>query len=344
MAGPFYVDPAAGGLGDGSSWINAWTSIQTAFDTAVAGEIVYCRGTQTFADATTIDVDTQSGTNAAGWIRFIGCNAAGNRDGTRFVIDVNSQACNGLTFNGTADMVWLENFEIKNAGAGGDSKSGIVSITASSVGCVFINVSVHNCSGIGINGAQFTTQNFFFRCVSYLNTLDGFAYGGGLFFACCARDNGRDGFASIGDSLGCLAYDNGDDGFSDVSPQAHMLNDVSNGNADDGVVLATSTSTYGLLFIGCRTTNHSGAGDIGLNANSEPCLTLSCYFEDNDGDNIQNATVHQNISIDGTATSSNIEDQANTNEGYTDKTDDAQDFNLRSDASLRRTAITIPVS
>lgn len=345
----YYVDPAAAGANDGTSWTDAWTTIQTAFDTAVAGDVVYCRGTQTFGSATPLDIDTNSGTNAAGHIKFIGCNASGNRDGSRFVVDANSQACGGIHINGSS-LVWLENIEVKNCG--GSSKDGFYADTGQGLGCVFINCSSHNNSGAGFN-LRWLGPLLMIRCTSHINAGAGFSFyfAGVKCLFCVAHDNTTDGFVADNPTiptakvyLGCLSYDNGDDGIGGFGPDDLSFNCAFDGNADDGVELIANTALSGALVAATRITNHSGAGDIGLNANSKPCLTLACYFEDNDGDNIQNATLHSNISIDGTTASSNVEDQADTNEGYTDKTDGAQDFNLRSDASLRRTAITIPTS
>lgn len=99
----YYVDPLAAGSNDGTSWTNAWTSIQSAFDTAVVGDIVYCRGTQTVAAR--IDVDTNSGTNAGGFIKFVGCNASGTVDGTRFTIQGDgANACDLLYKTGAMSM------------------------------------------------------------------------------------------------------------------------------------------------------------------------------------------------------------------------------------------------
>ena len=93
--------------------------------------------------------------------------------------------------------------------------------------------------------------------------------------------------------------------------------------------------------IGCRITNHSGAGDIGINAASQILLHGWNYFQDNDGDNIQNDTVSEEITYNGAGT--DVEDQADTDSGYIDR-DNPEDYNLRDDATLRRTAISIPES
>jgi hypothetical protein len=346
MAGPFYVDPAATGGATGADWTNAWVTLQTALDTAVAGEIIYARGTEVITAA--LDVDTNAGSNAAGHIKIIGCNAAGNRDGTRFVVNANNNDIHGITLASNMTMIWFENIEVKNCG--GTTKNGFNFNGTICIGCRFINCSSHHNSGSGFynfNGSG--GHVVYFRCTAYNNTVCGFkvyATANQRILFCSAHDNTGSGIGAGGAyslHYGTLIYDNGDDGINNLSYTETVLNCTINGNTDDGIFVL-SYSTLGNILVGAsRITNHSGSGDMGINAVSCPLLTFCDYFEDNDGDNIQNAEFHSNISIDGTATSSNIEDQANTNEGYTDLTNDAQNFNLRSDASLRRTRITIPV-
>lgn len=345
MAGPFYVDPAATGTNDGSSWTNAWTSIVSAFGASgpAAGEICYCRGTETFTDTTARDVATKSGSNAAGFIKFIGCNASGNQDGTRFVLDAATQVQHVLQSSTANDMIWFENFEFKRAGTGKDGFNGNVNGTQ---GWVFINCSFNNNAGNGANGGNYIANSLFFRCVFHSNSGSGAISTNvsNYYIACASHDNGNDGVTSVGALAGCIVYDNTDDGIAVQQNTNLIFNTVINGNGDDGCMVTSWTALAFPIFFGCRITNHSGAGDIGLNANSEPIITIGCYFEDNDGNNIQNDSLHYNVSIDGTTASSNIEDQANTNEGYTSKTNGSEDFNLRTDASLRRTAITIPLT
>lgn len=339
MGSTYYVDPAAAGDNNGTSWTHAWTTIQTAFDTAVAGDIVYCRGTEVITAQ--IDVDTQTGTYAAGFIKFIGCNAAGNRDGTRYIINANSNAIHGIVSTATADAIWLENIEVKNCG--GSTKNGFT-IPGSSSGWVLLNCCANNCSGTGINGSA-GSRNTYIRCVAYSNTLIGMSGGADeKYIFCSSHDNGTDGISDGGECvlLGCLFYDNGDDGIGNVVQTSIIINCSIDGNADNGIDVQSISSPWGPMMLGCRITNHSGAGDVGVDAVSRFLLTLGCYFEDNDTD-IANAGVTYNVPITGDGAVSDIYDQANTNEGYTDLTDGAEDFNLRSDASLRRTAVTIPL-
>lgn len=335
----YYVDPAATGEDDGTSWTDAWASVQTAFDTATAGDIVYCRGTQTLAAQ--IDIDTRNGSISAGHIKFIGCNAAGNNDGTRFVLDGNSAA--GRCLYGHSDYLWIENFECKNA-----TGEGIYVAIAAGYGQVFINCSSHdNEYGFSALSTCLLTACFI-RCVAFNNSKAGFYLQGSprnRFFFCRSRNNANAGF-DLGNSntaqctfFGCVADHNGTDGFF-AGASNNFINCIADANVSDGFTFASSNCANNVL-IGCRSTNHSGAGDIGLNAYDLLQTIGWSYFENNDGDNLQNAGLAQRILYNGTDTV--IEDQGDTNQGYTD-TGDPEDYNLRSDATLRRVAITIPES
>lgn len=336
----YYVDPAAPGENDGSSWTDAWTDTQSAFDTAVAADIVYLRGEQNLSAS--LDVDTNSGSNA-GYIKFIGCNSSGVVDGTRFVLDGQDNAITGILFNGRSH-IYLANFEAKNC------QYGFRGVTNTNNYLLFNNCSAHDNSSHGFYGSRIQNSTYF-RCVSYLNSGSGFyekSYSGLIaHFFCAAHDNSAAGFAGSDSAahtdIGCLSFDNTDNGFSARRSWSLLYNSIADGNGDDGVIIDSGAS---LSFYLCnRITNHSESGDIGLNANSCSILTLANYFENNDGNNIQN-TVTGSIYLDlsGDGVSSNIEDQSNTNQGYTSVTDGSEDYNLRSDATLCRTAITIPLT
>ena len=111
-----YVDPAASGDNDGTSWTNAYETLQQAADNAVAGDVVYCRGTETLAAR--VDFDTQTGTNAGGFIKFVGCNAEGNVDGTRFVLDGDGGNYAGIYIVPGISTLWFENIRVTNCDGG----------------------------------------------------------------------------------------------------------------------------------------------------------------------------------------------------------------------------------
>ena len=94
-----YVDPAAVGANNGTSWADAWTDFQDAVDNWAAGDTIYCRGTQILAAQ--IDVDGADGI-ATNPIKIIGMNASGVDDGTYFTLDGNAAVSCYIPFRGIA--------------------------------------------------------------------------------------------------------------------------------------------------------------------------------------------------------------------------------------------------
>jgi len=331
-----YVDPAAVGDNNGTDWTHAWTSPQSAFDTATAGDKVYMRGTYTYGAATSIDVDTNTGDLTDGMIKFIGCNAAGVVDGTRFVFDVNSEACDGLVSANDIDYIWLQNIEVKNAGVASDG----LSSAAYSDGWVFNNCSFHDNGAHGVGSAGNLRYGVFFRCIAYDNVGAGFYTTVMPFMFCKSYGNTGHGFSYIATLLyGCFAYDNSD-GISELGMLSKILNCVVDANTLKGIENGVNTLPRFSLVALTRITNQNGGGDIGLDGNDDPILTIGCYFQDNDGANIQADLNHYNISIDGTEATSNLEDQGDADEGYADLA--GGNYNLASGATLRRVAVSLP--
>ena len=332
----YYVDPAAAGSNDGSTWVHAWTSIQSAFDTATAGDVVYCRGTQTLA--ATLDVDTQSGSVGGGWIRFIGCNALGNNDGTKFVVNANGGSYHAITPGaaGAQDYYWFENFEFKNTAAG--NYDGIGSNTSGQINAwVFVNCSLHDVGRSAFRGG-FNAYTVFIKCSAYNCGADAiYSIGtmGWLLWSRVYNNTGSGVFSAIGSVFGSIIDHNGDDGIESPT-HCVMVNSVLDANADDAVVSNSSLVSY-LMALGCRITNN---GD-GLNFNSKIGLYGWCYFDDNVSNNILNGAVAVDLSPLGV--SSNLADQADTECGYVDE-NDPEDYNLVPGASLRRVAIAVGAS
>jgi len=333
----YYADFDLGtGNNDGTSWADAWQTMADAIagsnGTAPAdNDLVYCRGTDTLGASPALNA---SSTATTGYTKWIGVNGSGVNDGTRTVLDSNGGNWHALSLGGNYN--WIENFAFTNTGTTYDGLWGGGDYN------VFVNCAAYSCADRGFGSLG--TNNIYIRCVAYSNGGDGFnCTTTPQCFLCCSHDNTGHGFALSTTALtyACLAYDNGDDGFNSIGLNGAMLHCVSDGNADDGVVISSGQTTV----IGCRITNHSGSGDIGLNYGSGSDYDGAYgwnYFENNDGDNVQNATHALVITEDGAAT--NVEDQSDTNQGYTSLTDGSEDFNLRSDASLRRVAVQIPLS
>lgn len=334
----YYVEPAVGNDSNaGTAWGagNSWATIQKAYDTATAGDTCYCKGTETLTAS--VDIDTNFGTIANGFIKFIGVNDSGNNDGTQYAIDGDSQTYYTPKIGGspTTAMLWHENITFRySSGNGFDGNN-----KSSMEGYVFINCHAHNNALHGFDLYGATYGSVMIKCLAYSNTYHGFEHPAPMFF-CVSRDNTADGSDmeyTYRQTTGCIFFDNGDDGFSKLE-EAYLFNCVIDGNTDDGVLIKTGAGQYPTHFYGTRFTNHSGTGDIALNASSAHFLTGWCYWEDNDT-NISGGTQHEILEA-GVGTDD--EDNADTNEGYTD-TGDPEDWNLRSDATLRRTAIQLPM-
>lgn len=345
MAGPYYVDPAGSNTSPYDTWAKAATSLQTIADIIAAGETCYMRGTQSISAAIDFDTAAATGSNAAGFVSFIGCNSEGNVDGTRFKLDLTA-GCHGINANGNMDLVWLENIEIDGNDNAGNYDG--ISMSASSRGWVLNNVAIHNMGRHGIGAYNYDEGGTYIRCTSYLNGSSGI-YASHMTTAryfCSYHDNTGDGAdACNGLFDACLVYDNGDDGaYSNGSMR--LFNCVIDQNADDGFLVNANTGLYLNSVIGCRITNQSGdAADVGLNANSENVVYGWNYIFHN-GDNLANDTLLYAINVNGVDTNTvATEDSGNVDaDGYTSITDGSEDYNLASDATLRRTAITIPTS
>lgn len=326
-----YVDPAASGDNNGTDWTHAWTSLQSAANTAVAGDIVYCRGTQTLSAA--IDYNTNSGSDASGFIKFIGCNSGGTVDGTKFVLDASSAATNCILL-AAKYYIWWENFEFKNAtGDGWDATN------ANYGNLVFINCVAHNNVGDGWD-TYYSAAHFpitFIKCYAYSNSGNGWgrAYSGSITYVfCISKNNTLSGFNTttshadfISVFYGCIAHNNGVHGFR--STQQKLFNCISDENDDDG---ANATGAIGLI-IGTRLTdNGKDTSGYGLNA-----ITRTLYGWNFLLDNDSGATTGLIEAIrDGATADTN---ETSGTEGYNDGAND--DFNLTSSATLRRTQIDL---
>lgn len=332
----YYVDPGASGANDGTSWTDAWEDIQTAFDTVTAGNICYCRGTQTLT--VKIDVDTQTGDITNGYIKFIGCNAGGTVDGTRFVLDGNTAAAQCLYFAILSNYYWLENFEFKNATSHG--------YYAPSYGDnnIIINCIAHNNGGDGFYIGGSTTTCIL--CRSYSNTSDGFYLGAisvCLLF-CVSNNNSAYGMncstgTSYGTIYGCIIHSNTTYGIENIDYAALILNNIIDGETT-GLVINDHTAR----IIGNRITNNT----TGIDLVTKLSIAGWNYFHDNTAD-VTNATLAYNIpyraaltnhlmsaGIDGT----NKED-VDADDGYNNRAND--DFNLKASRTLIRTEIDLEI-
>lgn len=200
----YYVDPAATGLNNGTSWTNAWTSIGSAFTGTSAGDTIFCRGTETLSSSLILNI---GGSTAAGWLKFLGCNSSGVVDGTTYKIDGNSTATDGLVLQTAAKYCWFENIEIYGCTAHGVNPGALASWN------VWYNVISRNNGNSGWNTGG--AYNFFFYCRA-TNNAGGYGWNNppanNFFVGCVAASNADTGFLTIGDGnvyIECIATDHG---------------------------------------------------------------------------------------------------------------------------------------
>lgn len=317
----YYVDPAATGANDGSSWTDAWTDLQSAADNvATGGDKVYCRNTQTLSAS--IDFDTNSGTVISP-IEFIGVNASGVEDGTTFVLDGNSVVADGLVPAGV-NYIYIRNFEIVNCtGSGIDPLS-------NTIGWNFKNVKCNNNGADGVESGNLMDDCNYIHCQFNNNTSDGiylpsiysdivyceFIGNGGLPINQTA--NAVMVFASI-------IHDNGNYIYMSGAGQ-RIIHSVVDGSGGYGVRLANYNETP----IGNRITNNPSGGLWFSINNARSLLEDLNHFYNNGTDIItNNAFLLKNGNSNEGA----------SDDGYEDITSD--DFNLAEDAELRRTGIKV---
>lgn len=326
----YYVDPAASGGNTGADWTNAWTSLQSGADAATAGDTVYCRGTQTLTAA--MDHDINSGSDASGYIKFIGCAANGDIDGTKFVLDANSAAANCILM-AAKEYIWWENIELKNAtGAGWDATNAYFK------NLVFMNCLSHNNGGDGWDTYYSNIGSIIFlRCQAYSNGGDGFGrmyQPINVYIFCTSRNNTGSGFdTTVGATnlesifYGCVAYNNGANGIKVGG--GFIFNCVSDENDDDGINIATR---FGVVIGNRLTDNGKDATGYGLNAVVQTLYGWNFLLDNDSG------------TTTGKISALRYDADADTNEtsgteGYTDGA--GRDYNLASNATLRRVQVSL---
>lgn len=335
----YYVDPSAVGDNDGGgdgvaldptdpdNWTDAWTSLQSALNAAVAGDTVFCRGTQTLAAS--LDVDTNAGSLAGGFIKFVGCNSGtGAVDGSYFVIDANNAADNCLAGAGAMIYLWFENIELKNANFDG------AVFGTDNDSWVWINCISHDNGNSGWDGGGVADHHKFIKCRAYNNTNHGFQ---GL---------DQSGFWFL-----CAAYNNTDSGWYDIGPFSAIICCIShdNGAVDYGFYIEGSTTIYNciadtevvgiylvsdrLQIIGNRITNCTTSG---LDFGNELGICGWNLFESNTADLANPAAfdwegVYAAYITDESTTNTNKIDPDSGDDGYHDHANN--DFNLDADAT-----------
>ena len=327
----YYVDPAATGSDNGTSWADAWTTLQKAVDGTggtqpVASDTVLCRGAETISAQ--IDFDGNSGNTTSGRVKFIGVNSSGVEDGTRYVINANSAGIIGIYAG--SNYIELRNIEIKNA-----------------TNCVnfqyytgwnfwlLVNCYAHSSTNGFIAGANTAAQTQYVNCLASNCSGSGFS-GAGLFINCkgtsCQFGFGN-GAANQRDShyYGCIANSNtyGFRSSLDISFYSHC---VAHNNSNTGFL---NNGSAFISFTGCRATSNG----VGFSLGGKE-LFHSCYMPSN-GQSLANTTQFSGNYFEVELNAVNTNNFAGTDAdgGYVDSV--TGDFRIADDAALRRQEIDI---
>jgi len=267
-----YYDPTATGADDGSSWANAWQTLQKAADNAVSGDTVWCSdGNAPETLLAKVDFDTNAGAATAP-IKWIGVNPSTHADdGTLCVVDGDSTAPYCLDLLNAADYGVLRNFRLINATSAG------IHVGASCVRWVIDNVE---CESNGSHGFWFGSSSISGYVVTRLrcnnNTNNGIVnMSESHIYECEAIGNGGYGMRSYNMSVfeRCIAHGNGGRGIvmdQGTFPGGSIINCVIDGNGDNGVQFGANMWATVRM---CRITNNGGWG-IEIDA------TGGDYYED----------------------------------------------------------------
>ena len=325
MAGPYYMDTAGSNTAPYDTWVKAATSLQTVADLAAAGEIVYCRGTQTLAAA--IDFDTNAGSTAAGHILFVGCHADGTANGGQFTLDANSASAHCVSYTSTSNYVHFQNFTFENATGDGLYENG-----GAPANWILEDCTIRNNGGHGIGNRLSST--IIIRCRIEGNTTNGISllYSSKVAF-CEIRNNGGVGLGTHENYFALIyvgnviAANSGDQ--AQLGNGGLAMNNVIDGEND-------TTSGHGLvvmsnanLVLGNRFTHNDGAGKRGI----EVTLAAGGGYEDH------NAFFDNTTDKDSGMHHGGNDDTTLADDGYVDRAN--ADYNVKSGADLRSVAIDL---
>ncbi len=241
-----FVDSTATGAGDGSSWTDAWTTIDAAMNdvtTRGAGPHTYLVTAGPYAESPTIDT---AGTATAP-ITFQGDDASGGSGvGAVEVITIDATSItNGLTGPGSNfDLFYVfKNFIFDNADNHG------VSLGSNDV-VTFKNCTFSNNGNKGVLGRQSFS---FERCSSTGNSGIGFDMGSVSFaVGCVASGNTRGFILTAGGIAHCLCFNNTEEAFeftSNTNSIRFIVNCTVDGNGDasDSGIEMAGLITHGVV-------------------------------------------------------------------------------------------------
>jgi hypothetical protein len=316
------------GNNNGTSPADAWQTFEDALagtngTMPNAGDTVLCHGEQLLTGQITMSTYLlNSGTALGSMISFIGVNSSWENDGVADNARLNAnRGAFGILGIG-CNYIWMENFKLYNTNkATLSTNDGASAIMGGSGGsnlwfynCIFSDCYRGETNYFGSLGAR-----YYIKCL-FANNANYGTYGRNAtaFIFCAAKNNGAQGFFTSNTSptyYGCIAANNGSHGF--VASAGWMYHCVAHGNAGDGI-------NAGGTLIGCRATENNRNFGTGTGQVHIACADID--------------TIAMSLA-DSMKLWCEIRDSF-TDSGYVDAANG--DFNLTSDAIMRRVPIALP--
>jgi hypothetical protein len=190
----YYVESGHGGTNSGTS-DNPWTTIDTAMNNVVAGDVVYVKASATYVETPNIDT---AGT-ITNPITFIGYTSTITDEGK---VTINSGSTNNLTGSTTQTYYIFANFIFTGATSHGVNLADEDSMLW--VNCEFSSNSAH--------GILCDNNHTFVNCEAYSNSEHGFSCGtNARFIGCTSHSNTKSQFDAVSTIVAykCVAYNPG---------------------------------------------------------------------------------------------------------------------------------------
>ena len=318
-----YCDSAATGANDGTSWTDAYTSIEAAaILAATAWDTVHISASATYSPAATLTM-TGVGTSSNP-AKVIGYNQTGKvNDGTQVVIDGGSSVNNGMVLGTGQDYFHISNLYFSNFTSEGFRGA------ATTDGCFMDNVSASGAI-VGLAGFRFSVWN---NCHSWGNSSHGWwnVDDRCKLIECSAYDNGGDGFlfnVSKGTMfVNFLCYDNTLNGVS-LSGNSLVVGGAFFSNGGDGIDVSRADVTV----TGARLLAN---GAYGITNTSTNLTVLSTYIPAG-GESLANTSGPTNGTLYTMSSSLNLNDLVGTDAdgGVVDSTTTPPNLNTASTATL----------